>query len=187
MLLFDAQPDATFPETELAYVDVIDQHGPDALSLLTRAVSEHEVPLTFEAMLALLRTAGWDSEYVVRCVPALLDALPKAEERLRQEVLHGVQLAWEQYYPIGESDDLPGGLGALLYALERYAEALEFFELSLRQFGENSRTTLSLALCLHRLQRLPEALAWLDRTLALDPTNETAVQMRPHVAAELGH
>ena len=56
---------------------------------------------------------------------------------------------------------------------------LEFFELSLRQFGENSRTTLSLALCLDRLQRLPEALAWLDRTLALDPTNETAVHMRP--------
>src|SRR5207244_9485656 len=26
MLLFDAQPDATFPETELAYVDVIDEH-----------------------------------------------------------------------------------------------------------------------------------------------------------------
>ena len=53
------------------------------------------------------------------------------------------------------------------------------------QFGENSRTTLSLALCLHRLQRLPEALAWLDRTLALDPTNETAVHMRSSVAAKL--
>src|SRR5207237_2685268 len=120
MYLFDQQPDVTFPETELAYADVIEQHGPDALSLLIGAVGEHAVPLSFEAVLALLRTAGWDSEYVVRCVPALLDALPRAEVRLRQEVLRGIQLAWEQYYPIGESDDLPFGLGVLSFTLERY-------------------------------------------------------------------
>jgi hypothetical protein len=185
MLLFDPQSDATFPETELAYVDVIEQHGPDALSLLTGAVGEHSVPLSFEAVLALLRTVGWDSDYVVRCVPALLDALPKAEERLRQEVLRGIQLAWEQYYPIGESDDLPFGLGVLSFTLERYADALEFFDWSLRQFGDNPRTTLNLALCLYRLQRLAESLAWLDRTLELDPANEIALEMRPSIAAEV--
>ncbi len=185
LLLFDSRRDATFPETDLAYADVVEQHGPDDLSLLTRAVGEHAVSLSFEAVLALLRTTGWDSEYVVRCVPALLDAMPKAEKRMRDEVLRGVEHAWQQYYPIGESDDLPFGLGVLLYALEHYAEAVGFFELSLRDFGEDPRTTLNLALSLYRLQRLPETLSWLDRTLALDPTNETAQQMRPSVAAEL--
>jgi hypothetical protein len=185
MLLFDPQPDATFPETELAYADVIEQQGPDALSLLTGAVGEHAVPLSFEALLALLRTVGWDSDYIVRCVPSLLDALPKAENRLRQEVLDGIQLAWEQYYPIGEADDVPFGLGVLSFTLERYADALEFFELSRRQFGDDPRTTLNLALSLYRLQRLPEALAWLDRTLELDPANEIALEMRPSVANEL--
>ncbi len=143
------------------------------------------MPLSFEAVLALLHTAGWDSDYVVRCVPALVDALPKAEDRLRQEVLRGIQLAWAQYYPIGESDDLPLGLGMLLFTLERYADALEFFELSLRQSGDDPRTTLNLALTLYRLQRLPETVAWLDRTLELDPANEIALEMRPSVAAEL--
>src|SRR5207248_2204460 len=140
---------------------------------------------SFEAVLALLRTAGWDSEYVVRCVPALLDALPRAEVRLRQEVLRGIQLAWEQYYPIGESDDLPFGLGVLSFTLERYADAVEFFELSLRQFGDDPRTTLNLALSLYRLRRLPETLSWLDRTLEHDPSNDMALSMRPSVAAEL--
>jgi tetratricopeptide (TPR) repeat protein len=185
MLLFDPQPDATFPETELAYADVIEQQGPDALSLLTGAVGEHAVPLSFEALLALLRTVGWDSDYIVRCVPSLLDALPKAENRLRQEVLDGIQLAWAQYYPIGEADDVPFGLGVLSFTLERYADALEFFELSRRQFGDDPRTTLNLALSLYRLQRLPEAMAWLDRTLELDPANEIALEMRPSVANEL--
>ena len=186
MLLFDAQLDATFPETELAYADVIEQQGPDALSLLTSAVGEHAVPLSFEALLALLRTVGWDSDYIVRCVPSLLDALPNAEDHLRQEVLRGIQLAWEQYYPIGESDDLPFGLGVLSFTLERYADALDFFEQSLRQFGDDPRTTLNLALCLYRLQRMPETLTWLDRTLELDPSHEIALEMRLALGAALG-
>jgi tetratricopeptide (TPR) repeat protein len=73
----------------------------------------------------------------------------------------------------------------LLHTLARYSEALGFFELSLRDFGDDPRTTLNLALSLYHLQRLPEALAWLDRTLALDPSNEIAVKMRPSVADEL--
>ena len=185
MLLFDQRPDATFPEAEFAFADVIDQRGPDDLSLLARAIGEHAVPLDVVAVLALLRTVGWDSEFVVACLPALLNGLPTAERRLRQAVVDGIELAWEQYYPIGESDDLPFGLGALLFGLGYFAEAVVFFERSLRQFGEEPSTTLNLALSLYRLQRLPEAVAWLDRTLELDPTNETAVTMRPIVAAEL--
>jgi tetratricopeptide (TPR) repeat protein len=184
MLLFGS-PGAAFSDADLAYEDTIDQHGPDELSMLSRALAEHLPTLKLEAVLALLRTTGWDSDYVVRCVPLLIEALPTAPDRLRQEVLLGVQLAWTQYYPIGEPDDLPFGLGALLYTLERYAEALEFFERSLQEFGEDPRTTHNLALTLYRLQRLPETLLWLDRTLALDPANELASTMRTSVAAEL--
>jgi hypothetical protein len=184
MLLFGL-PGTAFSEAELAYEDTIDRHGPDELSVLSRALAEHLPTLKLEAVLALLRTTGWDSDYVVRCVPFLIEALPTAEERLRQELLDSIQLAWEQYYPIGEPDDLPFGLGVLLHTLERYPAALEFFERSVRQFGEDPRTTLNMALTLYRLQRLPETLQWLDRTLALDPANEYAQSMRPSVAAEL--
>jgi hypothetical protein len=41
---------------------------------------------------------------------------------------------------------------------------------------------MNLALCLYRLGRLPDALTWLDRTLELDPTSETATEMRQDVA-----
>jgi hypothetical protein len=184
MLLFGA-PGQPFGEAELAYEDTIDQHGPDELSMLSRALAEHLPTLKLDAVLALLRTTGWDSDYMVRTVPFLIEALPEASERLRLEMLHGIELAWAQYYPIGEPDDLPFGLAVLLHALERYAEALEFFERSLQDFGEDPRTTLNMALTLYRLNRLPETLNWLDRTLALDPSNEYAGAMRPSVAAEL--
>jgi hypothetical protein len=184
MLLFGA-PGAAFDETELAYEDTIDQHGPDELSVVSRALAEHLPTLKLEAVLTHLRASGWDSEYVGQAVPFLIEALPNADDYLRQEMRHGIQLAWEQYYPIGEPDDLPFGLGVLLYTLERYPEALDFFVISLRDFGEDPRTTLNMALTLYRLRRLPETLLWLDRTLALDAANELAGNMRPSVAAEL--
>jgi hypothetical protein len=184
MFLFGAT-DATFSATEQAYADAIDQHGPDEISVMARGLAENLDSLQFDAILAVLRATGWDSDYVLRAVPKLIELLPQAEDRWRQEVLRGIQIAWEQYFPLGESDDLPFGLGALLYTLERYSEALEFFEISLRDFGEDPRTTVNLALTLYRLGRLSDSLHWLDRTLVLDPEHELARKMRPDVAADL--
>jgi putative S-adenosyl-L-methionine-dependent methyltransferase len=173
-------------EADGAYTTAIDQHGPDNLSIMTRLLAEHLDTLPYDAVLAMLRTTGWDSDYVLRAVPRLIELLPHMEDRLHPEVLRGIRTTWEQYFPLGEQDDLPFGLGALLYTLQHYQEALEFFQISLRDFGEDPRTTVNLALTLYRLGRLAESLEWLDRTLALDPEHELALQMRPDVAAELG-
>lgn len=183
MLLFGSED--AHPEAAQAYAAGIDQHGPDHMSILARGLAEHLNTLPFDVVLAMLRTMGWDSDYVLRAVPRLIELLPEAEERLRLEVVRGIRAAWEQYFPIGEPNDLPFGLGAVLYTLGRHAEALEFFEISLRDFGEDPRTTVNLALTLYRLGRLAESLEWLDRTLALDPEHELALNMRPDVAAEL--
>jgi tetratricopeptide (TPR) repeat protein len=173
-------------QVDQAYADAIERHGPDEVAVLARATAEHLASLKFDAILALLRMTGWDSDYVLRSVPRLIEELPTAEDRLRDELLRGIHIAWEQYFPLGEPDDLPFGLGALLYTLEHHTEALEFFEISLRDFGEDPRTTVNLGLTLYRLGRLAESLHWLDRTLALDPDHELAARMRPDVAAELG-
>jgi hypothetical protein len=184
MLVFGVQPDAV-SHTEQAYIDTIDLHGPDELAVMARALAEQLPNLKLDVILALLRSNGWDPDYVSRCVPALLEELPSASQRLRLEVQLGIQQAWDQYYPIGERDDVPFGLGVLLYAIERYDEALAFFERSLREFGEDPRTTLNLAMTSYRLGRLAETLQWVDRTLELDPDNEMAQGMRPDIAAEL--
>jgi|SRR5579864_7450867 len=184
MLVFDGQPEA-YPGTHAAYIENIDRFGPDCLAVVNRAVAEQMPNLQLEVLLALLRSTHWDPDYVIRAVEFLVDKLPEAEGRFRKILLQGVYSTWEQYYPIGEADDVPFGLGVLLFSLHQYADALEFFERSLRQFGEDPRTTLNLALTLYHLDRKSESLEWLDRTLALDPTNDLATRMRPDVLADL--
>ncbi|MBV9597553.1 MAG: SAM-dependent methyltransferase [Chloroflexi bacterium] len=184
-LIFGLEPGGGASQAELAYADTVDLHGPDELAVVHRAVAERLPDLKLDVVLGLLRGTGWDPDYLSRCVPALLEALPSAPDRLRREMFDGIQQAWDQYYPIGERDDVPFGIGVLLYSLERYLEALQFFERSLRDFGEDPRTTLNLAMTSYRLERRAETLQWLDRTLELDPSNELAQAMRPDVAAEL--
>jgi hypothetical protein len=184
LLVFGVQP-GVVSHAELGYADTVDLHGPDELAVVHRALSEQLPHLKLDVILALLRSTGWDPDYLSRCVPALLDELPTAPQRLRLELVQGIQQAWDLYYPIGESTDVPFGIGALLYSLERYSEALEFFARSLHDFGEDPRTTLNLAMTTYRLDRREETLHWLDRTLQLDPNNELAQTMRPDVAAEL--
>ena len=178
MLVFGVAPDGV-SHTEPAYVDTIDLHGPDELAVMSRALAERLPDLKLDVVLALLRSIGWDPDYVSRCVPALLEELPSAPQRLRLETQLGIQQAWDQYFPIGEQDDVPFGLGVLLYAIERYDEALTFFEHSLHDFGEDPRTTLNLAMTSYRLGRLAETLQWVDRTLELDPDNEMARACAP--------
>ncbi len=181
MLLYGLPTDAA-SHAELAYADTVDLHGPDELAVVSRALSEQLPDLKLEVMLGLLRVTGWDPDFLSLCLTALLDVLPSAPNRLRLELLHGLGQAWDQYYPIGEPADVPFGIGVLLYGLEHYAEALEFFERSLSEFGEDPRTTLNLAMTTYRLDRREATLHWLDRTLELDPDNEIAHSMREDVA-----
>lgn len=185
MLLFGS-PSDTFEQTNTAYSTAIDLHGPDAIAVLARALAEHAPTLGFDALLGLLRTTSWDPDYLLRCVSRLIEELPTAEQRLRNEVLDGLRTAWDLYFPLGDKDDVPFAIGAVLYTLEQYEDALHFFEISLRDFGEDPSTTMNVALVMYRLGRLPETLHWLDRTLALDPEHETARNMRADVEADLG-
>ena len=186
MLLFGG-PESDFRNAHAVYADKIDRFGPDDMALVNRNAAEHMPSLNFNTLLALLRTTGWDPDYLVRAVQFIIDALPNIENRLRPALLQGARTAWEQYYPIGESEDVPFAIGVLLFSLGEYADALQLFELSLRDFGEDPRTTLNLALTLYHLDRKQECVRWLDRTLELDPTNELANQMRPDVLADLGN
>jgi hypothetical protein len=169
-----------FGETELAYEAAIGQTGPDDYSVITRMLSERVEGMNRGQLLSFLRSTAFDPDYVVRCLPLLLDSLqntswPGADD-LRQAAIE----SWEMYYPMGDDSDisdLPAGLGVLLYTLGDYAQALEYFLRSLELVGVDARTTFNIALCLNRLERTPEAIDWLKRTLELDPESEKAAAM----------
>jgi hypothetical protein len=170
-----------FAETTLAYDEAIGQTGPDDFFVTTRVLADQVEQMNRGQLLAFLRSTGSDPDYVVRCLPLLLDALPEVSWSGKQDVRLLAEEAWDMWYPMGDDSDLsdlPSGLGVLLYTIGDCARALEFFLQSLELVRMDPRTTFNVALCLNRLERQAEAIAWLDRTLELDPSSEKAKDMR---------
>lgn len=79
--------------------------------------------------------------------------------------------------------DLGFSFSALLFKMEDYRRALDYFERSLQLVGMNPSTTFNIALCLYRMGCLAESIVWIDRTLELDPVNESTREMRVTVRA----
>jgi tetratricopeptide (TPR) repeat protein len=172
---------AGFPETALAYEDAIAQGGPDDFFMLTRVIADRFASMKRDDLLAFLRSTGWDSDYFVQCVPFLLESLQSVSAAAREDVTRAIEEAWDVYYSIGEGGDLGDlgfSFGALLFTMEDYPRALDYFQRSLQFVGLDPKTTLNIAVCLYRLGRLAESVEWIDRTLELDPTNESAQEMR---------
>jgi tetratricopeptide (TPR) repeat protein len=171
-----------FCETALAYDDAIGQYGPDDFFITSRIIGTQYQEMSRGELLAFVRSTGWDSDHFLNCMPYLLDSLQEISWAGREDLRRGVEEAWDAYYPMGaDAGDLAFGFGVLLYTIGDYAEALEYFQRSLELFGEDPKTTFNIALCLHRLKRMPEVVEWLDRTLQLDPNSEQAAAMRASV------
>jgi tetratricopeptide (TPR) repeat protein len=176
-----------FAETAMAYEDAVAQGGPDDFFILTRVIAARFAAMNRDDLLAFLRSTGWDSDYFVQCVPFLLETLQTVSAASRQDIYQAIEEAWDVYYPIGAGGDLGDlgfGLGALLFRLEDYPRALEYFQRSLQVVGADPITTFNIALCLYRMGRLPESIEWLDRTLELDAANESAQEMRATLVAQ---
>lgn len=177
-----------FAETALAYDDAVARLGPDDFFIDARVISNQFKEMSRGELLAFLRTTGWDSDYCLQMLPFLMDSLVDMSWVGRQDLRRVVEETWRMYYPLGhdaDPGDLAFGFGVLLYTIGEPAAAIEYFHYSLDLFGVDARTTFNIALCLYRLERLAEALEWVDRTLELDPDAEQASEMRATLSQSL--
>ncbi len=177
-----------FRETALAYDDAIARLGPDDFFIDMRIISRQFAEMSRGELLAFLRTTGWDSDYCLLMLPFLMDTLPDISWVGRQDLHRCIDETWRMYYPLGhgaDAGDLAFGLGVVLYTIGEPAAALEYFQHSLELFAVDARTTFNIARCLYRLDRLTEALEWVNRTLELDPNAEQAAELRATLTATL--
>ena len=65
----------------------------------------------------------------------------------RWNLLRASQRVWDTFYPLGEENDLAFALGQLLFALDFYQEALFYFQLSVRIYGQDAGVLYNMALC----------------------------------------
>lgn len=178
------RPPHHFVETAQAYFEACEQGGPDDYFNLKQALEKSYEALTLQQSLASLRLSGWDATLFLGCFPAMLKQAESAPQPWRKELRRAVEQVWDNYYPIGDQNDVAFRLGLLLYSIDAYPEALEYFQHSLRLHGPEPGTLYNLAVCHHTLGHPETALSYLRQALTLDPTLESAQQLRLKIEAE---
>jgi tetratricopeptide (TPR) repeat protein len=174
-----------YAETRQAFVETIENCGPDDFFTLIKGVAKNYDALTLEQLLALLRLSAWDAKIFNEAFPSILNRVESAPPPLKEEVYSAIQKVWDNYYHIGEEGDIAFNMAMLLYGMQYYPEALEYFGRSLQLWGADPSTLYNMAMCHYGLSELDVALECIERTLELDSTFEEAKAMRIKFQAEI--
>ncbi len=58
-----------------------------------------------------------------------------------------ISQVWDNYYPLGEKDDLAFAIGSFYYEADYYRQALWFFERSVELYGPDKGTVVNIENC----------------------------------------
>jgi hypothetical protein len=139
-------------ETRLAYDDAIERFGPDDLFAVAEGVERAAAQLSVAELVAVLRLSNWDAFTLLGVSDALLENLRDADPAVQEDLRYALFETYDRHYAVPGEGDLPFAIGLLLYEMEDYEDALEFFEASLEQHGPDAATEHNIALCESQLE-----------------------------------
>ncbi len=150
-LLFGAPPGG-YAETRLAYQDTIARFSPEDLSFLSEGVERAASRLSVSELVALLRLSGWDAFTLLGVAAALRAHAAEADPAAQEDLRHALFETYDRHYAVKGEDDLPFAIGTILFELEDYEDAIEFFEASLEQHGPDEATERNIEICEAQLE-----------------------------------
>lgn len=151
VLLFGAPPGG-YAETRLAYADAVTRFTPEDLSFLSEGVERAAARLSVAELVALLRLSGWDAFTLLGLAPALREQAAEADPAAQDELRTALLQTYERHFFVPGEDDLPFAIGLILFELEDYEAAIEFFEASLEQHGPDEATERNIEICEAQLE-----------------------------------
>lgn len=156
--------------------------GPDNFFLVRPLLGGSE---SVESMLACLRLTHFDPVLLVELLPRLLETLPGVPDQGRDEVERVLLRVWDNWFPIGEPTDLALCLGLAFSAMDRFARAADFLELSVKEHPDSAPAAFAMGVARRGLRDLEVARRWADRALEIEPGFSQARALRAVLVDEM--
>ncbi|MFO1066550.1 MAG: tetratricopeptide repeat protein [Pirellulales bacterium] len=158
--------------SQLGYeAETIEQFSPDEFYGVTKRCDESG--LSLRTCLGLLKLSCYEPLLLYRLrrsIRARVEGADASELQMLDDVL---QRTWRNNYHLREYD-LAFTIGFIYQRMNQLTIALQFYDESLRLFGDNSFTWLNIAGCRYELGQLDDAKAAVARSLELDPDDADA-------------
>lgn len=178
MSLFLLSKSHDFGETKMAYKEIIEGIGPDDFYLIKKGIIPVSESFDTKQLLTFIRYTLWDSKTFLDCYNVFMERFDSEENFPLEELLITINKVWEHYFPIGEEDDLAYYIGTLLTFIGYYNDALYYFNISHKFYGDSSEIFYKLALCYFNTGQMEKALEFTEKSLELDPLFEETRTMK---------
>jgi hypothetical protein len=135
------------PETRCAYGRHVQDFSPDDFYTITRHARQTIGRMSVEDILAYLRLGHYDAHQFGRYLPRLIGLAPALDREQHRAVTEAVDRVWDLYFPLGEELDLADGIARLLYEMDDYRRALQYFQRSIEIYGAHAGTLANMETC----------------------------------------
>lgn len=151
--LFFTEASRKFPQLEQMYRKHSRHLNLEDFNIMKKFVFKNVTRANLSEVLGLLRLSSYDSGIFIKLLPSIKQLSKqisfKQRSRLRQTIDH----VWTSHYPIKLDYDLSYELGGLMYDLGYYAEALVYFDSSMKEFGNKVDVNYNQILCHFQLRQ----------------------------------
>lgn len=158
----------------IMYRKFIAEAGPDDYYSVFSQLHEQAEKMPLAAVLSTIRVSLYDSHLLNRFLTRLSGLAGDMTEMDRIDVINLLNRCWDNYYPLGEYNDLANRIALLLYEMDVYDWAIYYFNLSIRIYGDDTGTLFNVAACYYQLGNVEKCRDLLQKVLDHDPSNDGA-------------
>lgn len=182
---FSTQHQDPIPHTKHAFDLTLSGASPqDIINLCYVDDDVNNIFKTLDQLLAMMNLTFWDPSIFYDMHEMILDCIEAEEITVEQDqaLLAGAKLVWSYFFKLEKNQDLPFAIGSLYYALDEYELALEFYKLSLQEFGENAESLYNLAICYQATEDINSAKKYAEKSLSMDAKYSAARELLQELA-----
>lgn len=174
-----------FPFLAQAFKETCSEFGPNDFFVLQKCMKEDAPTPSLKSVVALLKLGDWDPDVFYKFRDIILDQIPSAGHKLRNDLCRGVPRVWENYYMLDKDKDIAFEIGRFFYGIREYEKALRHYTNSSDNIGEHHVTFHNMGLCYYSMGEMTTALECFEKSLAMHNDYEKARTWRDRVIAEL--
>jgi tetratricopeptide (TPR) repeat protein len=177
---YSTQAKYSMPHTKHAFAQTLSAASPQ--DIINLCYLDDEINTNFsnlDQLLAILNLTVWDPNIFYDFHEMILDRIEIEEITVEQDkaLLCGAKIVWDYFFKLEKNQDLPFALGSLYYALDEYETALEFYKISIQEFGANAESLYNMAITYQALEQTHEARQFAEQSLQLDAKYTAAKEL----------
>lgn len=174
-----------FPTLRMAFRNSVEQFGPNDFFVMQKSLKEDSPNPSLKSVVALLKLGDWDPDVFYKFRDTILNQVPTAGQKLRNDLCRGIPRVWENYYVLDKDKDIAFEIGRFYYGIRMYDKALSFYRDSSVKIGEHHVTYHNMGLCHYSMGNYKTALEHFSMSLQLNKDYEKARSWQQKVMNEL--